>query len=92
MHTNILLNYSEIASNEYDLSTNVFNRNSFEKFKRKIYNIKYESICCIYVDINGLNEINNAYGHRQGDKVILQVANSIKEFFNDPIFEETEQD
>jgi len=83
MYTNILLNYSEIAINEYDLSTNVFNRNSFEKFKRKIYNTKYESICCIYVDINGLNEINNAYGHRQGDKVILQVANSIKKFFDD---------
>lgn len=82
MYINILINLPSLVSNEYDQSTNTFNRNSFERFKQCYNSLKYESICCIYVDINCLNEINNAYGHHYGDNVILKVANTLKQDFN----------
>lgn len=35
------------------------------------------------VDLNGLKEINDCYGHEQGDKAISKVARALKETFGD---------
>ena len=32
------------------------------------------SLACIYIDVNGLHEMNNSRGHEAGDDMIKQVA------------------
>ena len=83
MYTNIMVNYHNNSNEEIDLSTNVYNRNAFEKFKKQYFYTDYESVSCIFVDINGMNEINNEHGHLYGDKVIFNVATILKDTFKD---------
>ena len=40
-----------------------------------------DSISCIYIDVNGLHEYNNTYGHQAGDKMLKTVAAELKECF-----------
>lgn len=32
------------------------------------------SLSCVYVDVNGLHELNNASGHEKGDQMLQTVA------------------
>ena len=49
-----------------DLLTGLFNRNSYER-KLKVYSSMCNQVfACIYVDVNGLHEINNTKGHVAG--------------------------
>ena len=51
---------------ETDLLTGLFNRNSYER-KLKVYSSMCNQVfACIYVDVNGLHEINNTKGHVAG--------------------------
>lgn len=81
MYTNIIVNNPNTLKEEIDLSTNVYNRNAFEKFKKRYIYTDFASIGCVFVDINCMNEINNEYGHQYGDKVILNVATILKDTF-----------
>ena len=49
----------------------------------KIAKRKQCSILLMFIDINGLKIINDKYGHIEGDKAILQVADLLKESFRD---------
>ena len=40
-------------------------------------------ICCIYVDVNGLHELNNTQGHAAGDKMLQTVASLMRTQFGD---------
>ncbi|MBR4320339.1 MAG: GGDEF domain-containing protein [Oscillospiraceae bacterium] len=67
-----------------DALTGLLNRNSYEE-----YCSHYDSseIKCIYIDVNGLHEINNEKGHMAGDKMLQFVADMLKEAFpNEKIF------
>lgn len=81
MYTNIIVNNPNTLKEEIDLSTNVYNRNAFEKFKKQYIYTDYASIGCIFVDINCMKEINDKYGHQHGDKAILNVATILKDTF-----------
>lgn len=37
------------------------------------------SLFLIMVDVNGLKDVNDSYGHLEGDKALIRVANAIKE-------------
>ncbi len=64
-----------------DFSTNLLNRNSYNKFIDD-YNSDVDSkLACIYIDINGLHAVNNSKGHSAGDELINFVANTLKETF-----------
>lgn len=83
MYKNIIMYYGSSSDLDIDVETNVFNRNSFEKFKKAYSYLNYQSIGILFVDINEMNEINNQYGHLIGDKVILNVASLLKKTFKD---------
>lgn len=38
-------------------------------------------LCCIYVDANGLHDLNNTLGHEAGDRMLASVADTLKESF-----------
>lgn len=78
-----LLEYrlQEICS--IDQLTQVRNRNAFELEKDSTSDLCKYSLGCIYIDVNGLHEINNEKGHDFGDKMLKQIATEIKYAFTD---------
>lgn len=67
-----------------DQLTHMNNRNSFETDLRKIPDVCNEMLACVYVDVNGLHELNNVRGHLMGDIMLQYIAeNMIKVFGKD---------
>lgn len=68
---------------ETDLLTGLFNRNSYER-KLKVYSSMCNQVfTCIYVDVNGLHEINNTKGHAAGDRMLQFVGKTLQKEFGD---------
>ena len=66
---------------ETDLLTGLFNRNSYER-KLKVYSSMCNQVfACIYVDVNGLHEINNTQGHVAGDRMLQFVGKTLQKEF-----------
>jgi len=66
---------------EIDQLTKLKNRNCFE-LSMKSYSALYKkSICCIYIDVNGLHQLNNSNGHEAGDEMLKYVAERISRYF-----------
>lgn len=67
-------------SNE-DQTTGLQNRNAYERFITDIQSRNFASLSCVFVDVNGLHEVNNKYGHKAGDRMLQIVADALlKEF------------
>jgi diguanylate cyclase (GGDEF)-like protein len=67
-------------SNE-DQTTGIQNRNAYERFYADIQSKGFASLSCVFVDVNGLHEVNNKYGHKVGDRMLQIVADTLlKEF------------
>lgn len=64
-----------------DILTGLKNRNSYEMDLETYFGGKYRNIACIYIDANGLHELNNEKGHDAGDKMLKTVADTIKNTF-----------
>lgn len=64
-----------------DTTTNLMNRNAYNEYLKKYDEQLLKSVCCIYIDVNGLHEYNNTYGHQAGDNMLTIVANEIKQCF-----------
>jgi len=62
---------------ETDLLTGAKNRNCFEKSQEKYKNTCKENLYCIFIDANGLHELNNTRGHDAGDAMLKTVANAV---------------
>ncbi len=60
-----------------DNLTNLNNRSMLIKELQNDQNLVLSSICIL--DINSFKEINDFYGHKAGDLVLLEIANLIKE-------------
>ncbi|MCK9471576.1 MAG: PAS domain S-box protein [Bacilli bacterium] len=63
----------------YDSLTGLNNRASFENKKKEYINDEYMPLSLIIGDINGLKLINDAIGHKAGDKILVQASNLIRE-------------
>lgn len=77
---------SSSRRNIYELSmrdqgTGLMNRRAYEKYLRENENHMFASAACIYIDANGLHEINNKYGHEAGDRMLRMMADSLREQF-----------
>ncbi|MGN0537899.1 MAG: diguanylate cyclase domain-containing protein [Acutalibacteraceae bacterium] len=68
---------------ERDSLTGLLNRNSYEWNIHVYADSCKNNLTCIYIDVNGLHEINNTKGHAAGDKMLKVVADSIHNCFND---------
>lgn len=66
---------------ETDLLTGLKNRNSFEMNKNTYPYLCKESVGCIFIDANGLHELNNAKGHEEGDNMLRVIAAGLKQRF-----------
>ncbi|MCQ4637620.1 sensor domain-containing diguanylate cyclase [Anaerovorax odorimutans] len=64
-----------------DSLTGLQNRNSYHAAVAEISKNKYQSVGCVYVDANGLHEINNHLGHEAGDQMLCFVARTLEDTF-----------
>lgn len=64
-----------------DTTTELLNRNAYNEYLEHFRNDEKQSICCIYIDVNGLHEYNNTYGHLEGDKMLNLVAETMRNSF-----------
>lgn len=66
----------------YDSLTGTMNRNSYYTAIEILSKEKYHSFACIYIDVNGLHEINNHLGHQAGDTMLRTVVEVLQNAFS----------
>lgn len=76
----VLENQLHIMS-ETDQLTGLNNRNCYEWRLNTYPELYSRSICCIYIDVNGLHELNNTKGHKAGDEMLQYIADIVKKIF-----------
>ncbi len=63
----------------HDSLTGLYNRHYFEKCKEELKEISPVSV--IMTDVNGLKMINDTYGHKVGDEILIKYAELIRKTF-----------
>ena len=66
-----------------DALTNLFNRLKFNKDIENLEKSEDKTFTCLYVDVNGLHELNNLLGHQKGDDMLCCVADTLTKYFPD---------
>lgn len=66
---------------ETDLNTQIPNRNAYENHMHEYPLRCANSLSCVYVDVNGLHELNNTKGHDAGDVMLKIVAQEMTKIF-----------
>ena len=64
-----------------DSLTGLLNRNYFERTIENLDKNEYRNVACVYIDANGLHNINNRFGHEAGDNMIKAVAQALQSKF-----------
>ena len=67
---------------ERDALTGLYNRNRYEQDLNRLDSLYRTSLACIYIDVNGLHEVNNREGHQRGDDMLKAVAEHISLIFS----------
>lgn len=78
---NVYNQYQLRHVSRFDSLTSMNNRNAFEDNVSKYYDKCSSALACIYIDVNGLHELNNTHGHAEGDKMLKSIAYSIRKYF-----------
>lgn len=68
---------------ETDLLTGLCNRNSYEQKLKTYSSMCNQVLSCVYVDVNGLHEMNNTKGHAAGDKMLQFVGKTLQKEFGE---------
>ncbi len=63
---------------EHDLMTGLYNRGFFQQEKLRLNSESSLPLAVIIANINGVRLINDAFGHTEGDKLIIATAKIIK--------------
>ena len=72
-----------IRARDTDILTKLKNRYYYERQLEVYAEMDFESITCIYIDVNGLHEVNNEKGHEAGDDMLRRVALYISKIWGD---------
>lgn len=68
---------------ETDLLTGLCNRNSYEQQLETYSSMCNQELSCVYVDVNGLHEMNNTRGHAAGDRMLQFVGKTLQKEFGE---------
>lgn len=66
-----------------DVLTGMQSRNSYEEGRPEWARRCTLSLSCVYVDVNGLHELNNTQGHEKGDQMLRTVAREMRAKFGE---------
>lgn len=67
---------------ETDLNTQIPNRNAYENRIHEYPLLCSNVLSCVYVDVDGLHEMNNTHGHDAGDVLLKTVAQELTRVFD----------
>lgn len=74
-------NYQTLSYlSQVDELTGLMNRNSYQVRLEELEHTR-RTLSCIYIDVNGLHEINNHLGHDAGDEMLRSVADALRSVF-----------
>lgn len=65
-----------------DAMTGLRNRNCYEHSLESYGEKPTDTLCCLYIDANGLHELNNSLGHAAGDAMLISIGTSLKTLFS----------
>ena len=65
--------------NYHDVLTGVYNRAFFNKKLVELDNEEHLPLSVIFGDINGMKLVNDAFGHNEGDNILIEVADILKQ-------------
>ncbi len=68
---------------EKDALTGLYNRNRYELDLPKMPLSGHHFLACVYVDANGLHELNNSRGHQVGDQMLQELARQMRAQFGE---------
>lgn len=77
----ILFEQRALMLSQTDVLTGLNNRNFYERSLSGYPARCKESLSCVFVDVDGLHELNNTRGHEAGDKMLRFVAERMREHF-----------
>lgn len=66
---------------ERDSLSGLYNRNRYEMDLPDYQKRHHTSLACVYLDANGLHELNNNFGHEAGDRMLRTVGQTMQESF-----------
>ena len=66
-----------------DALTGLFNRLKFNADIESLEKGSGPVFTCLYVDVNGLHELNNHLGHQKGDEMLCCVAEILSKYFSE---------
>lgn len=64
-----------------DALTGLRNRNCYESSLAGYTEKTVESLGCLYIDANGLHELNNTLGHAAGDAMLVSIGDCLRSLF-----------
>ena len=64
-----------------DQLTKLNNRNAYEFQLSSIPSLARMNLACLYIDVNGLHELNNEKGHEAGDEMLRFIASRLSRYF-----------
>ena len=73
----LMMNQLETLS-KVDTLTDIYNRNEMSEM---VKNLQGNSFGLINLDLNGLKAVNDAYGHDEGDKLLVKASDLLKSIF-----------
>lgn len=80
--------YSEYLNTELgqkDKLTGMKNRNAYEMELYEMPEKCKEALACIYIDANGLKQLNDNHGHKKGDEMLKTLAGLIRKYFGEEL-------
>ncbi len=69
-----------------DALTGLHNRNRYFARLNELRHMSMSSLGVIFLDVNGLKQVNDLYGHSVGDEIIKRAASHLKSLFPDDIY------
>lgn len=68
---------------KYDQLTELHNRTFFMEEVARLQNAQVSSLSCIYMDLNGLKDVNDLQGHHFGDELLKQFSSILSDVVQD---------
>lgn len=83
MHENFSIRHKLLGIAETDLNVGLKNRNAYESQMHDYPMHCSSTLSCVYLDVNGLHELNNTRGHAAGDEMLKTVAAKMRDIFGE---------
>ena len=79
-----LLYQKELSDvSQRDVLTGLKNRNCYDQSYFRYADQCQNQLACIYLDANGLHELNDTKGHEAGDEMLITVGGAMRDVFGD---------